>query len=164
MMRFGRPLAGFLTAGALLMGAGSATASSSNRPFTATFSGHVAMTSSATGVFDGAGRANHMGRIGTDGHAVITGPDEKTCPGGLANVHVETLTAANGDSLTITSQDVACPVALSPGAFVGTGNWTVTGGTGRFATATGAGRFDGSLDLGLGTFTITLRGNLAYGR
>jgi hypothetical protein len=161
MSKFGRPLVGFLAAGALLLAAGPATASSAERPFTATFSGRVAMPSPTTGTFDGAGLASHMGRISTDGDAVITGLDESTCPGGLANVHVETLTAANGDTLTITSLDVACPVG--PGAFEGSGHWTVTGGTGRFADATGAGTFVGSLDLGAGSFTITLKGTVALG-
>ncbi len=160
-MKLGRPLVGLLTAGVLLLAAGPAVASSSDRPFTATFVGHVAMPVPGQAVFDGAGQANHMGRIGTDGLAFVTGLDESTCPGGLANVHVETLTAANGDTLTITSLDVACPAA--PGTFDGTGHWTVTGGTGRFANATGAGSFVGTVDFGTGTFTITLNGDLALG-
>lgn len=162
MTKLGRPLVGFLTAGALLLAAGTASASKSDRPFTATFSGQVEMPVTGSAVFAGTGQANHMGRIGTDGHAQVTGLDESTCPGGLANIHVETLTAANGDTLTITSLDVACPRA-TPGQFDGTGHWTVTDGTGRFADATGAGTFDGFVDFGAGTFNITLKGTLAFG-
>ena len=161
MIKIGRPLVGLLTTGALLSATGPASASSSDRPFTATFSGHMEMPIPGSAVFDGAGHANHMGRIGTEGHALITGLDESSCDGGLANVHVETLTSANGDTLTITSHDVACPLGL--GKFQGSGHWTVTGGSGRFSDATGAGSFAGSLNLGAGTFSITLNGTLGLG-
>ena len=161
-MRLGRPLLGVLAAGPLLLAPGPAAASSSARPLTVTFAGHVEMPVFGAPVFAGGGQATHMGRVATDGYAFITGPDETTCPGGLANVHVETLTAAAGDTLTITSLDVACPVG--PAQFDGTGHWTVTGGTGRFENANGAGTFDGTLDFAAGTFSITLKGAVTFGR
>lgn len=99
-----------------------------------------------------------MGRIETGGRAYISGPDS-SCPGGVANLNVEMLTAANGDTLTISSQDVACPTG--PGRYHGTGQWTVIGGTGRFSETTGQGSYDGSADFNAGTFVIDLTGALS---
>ena len=100
-----------------------------------------------------------MGRIVTVGHALVTGFDNTNCAGGVANTNVETLTAANGDTLTITSADVACPTG--PGEYHGTGHWVVTGGTGRFSDARGDGSLDGISDFGAGTFVVCLTGAVA---
>lgn len=99
-----------------------------------------------------------MGRITSDGHANISGSGD-SCAGGLANVNVEVLTAANGDTLTVTSDDVACPTG--PGQYHGTGQWQVTGGTGRFSDTTGFGSLNGSLDFNTGTFTVDLTGSIS---
>src|SRR5947199_206208 len=72
--------------------------------------------------FVGAGTATHLGHVTTVGAVVFTGADS-TCPGRIANVNTETLTDDDGDTLTITSQDVGCPIG--PGQFHGTGEWTV---------------------------------------
>jgi hypothetical protein len=140
------------------LGAASASAASSPIPFTASFSGSAAITSPTTTSFSGTGTATQMGRIASQGHVDITGSDP-SCPGGVANVNTETLTAANGDRLTITSQDVACPTG--PGEYHGTGHWTVTSGTGRFSNATGQGSYDGTADFNAGTFVINLTGAIA---
>jgi hypothetical protein len=79
-------------------------------------------------------------------------------PDGVASVNIETLTAADGSTLTIQSNDVACPTA--PGLYQGTGHWTVTGGTGRFSGATGGGPFAGTADLNRGLFTSNPTGTL----
>ena len=68
-------------------------------------------TSDTTVSFDGAGIATHLGLSVDDGDATITGPDG-SCPGALANTHVEILPAANGDTLTITAHNVACPTGF----------------------------------------------------
>ena len=146
--------------GTLAVGANSASAASNRVAVKASFSGRAQITSQATTSFAGAGVASHMGRIVTAGHADITGFDS-SCPGGVANVNTETLIAANGDKLTIASQDVACPTG--PGQYHGTGQWTVTGGTGRFGSAAGRGTYDGSADFNATTFTITLTGTLVIG-
>ena len=57
---------------------------------------------------------------------MVTGPDS-SCPGGLANDHYETLTAANGDTLMLISYDVACPTG--PGAVPW--NWSLGGDRGN---------------------------------
>ena len=66
------------------------------------------LTSEATVSFDGTGIATHVGRSDNHADITITRPDS-SCPGGLAYTHIEALTAANGDTLTITAHNVACP-------------------------------------------------------
>ena len=154
--RFPPALVVLATVGLLLLFTASAAAGSHAVPFKADFSG-TATTSQSSSSFVGAGNASHMGHITTNGVADGFRPDS-SCPGGVANTNTETLTAANGDTLTITSQDVACPTA--PGVYHGTGQWTVTGGTGRFSGAGGQGSYDGSADFNAHTFTIDLTGTL----
>jgi hypothetical protein len=146
--------------GALLLPV-SASAATHPLPFKARFSGTAVLTSQTTGSFAGTGTATHMGRVTTVGNAVVTGITTTICPDGFANTNLntETLTAANGDTLTIASADEGCPTG--PGQYHGTGQWTVTGGTGRFSGATGDGSFDGHSDFGAGTFAIELTGTIA---
>jgi hypothetical protein len=77
-------------------------------PFTGTYSGTAVLTSSTSATFSGTGIATHLGSSTNEAYSVVTGPDS-SCPGGLANDHHETLTAANGDTLTLISYDVGCP-------------------------------------------------------
>jgi hypothetical protein len=138
-----------------------AHAAAAGIPFTATFSGAAALTSPSTSSFVGAGLATQLGQVTTAGHVLITGYDDSRCAGGIANTNVETLTAPDGDTVTVTSDDVACPI--SPGQYHGFGRWTVTGGTGRFEDASGGGSFDGHSDFNLGTFDTRLDGTLVLG-
>ena len=146
-------------AGSLVLGAAAASAQDGQLPFRASFSGQVQFTGPTTTAFQGTGTATHMGVITTNGAADVTGHDDSTCAGGIANTHRETLTAANGDTLTLVSYDVACPTG--PFQFHGTGHWTITGGTGRFAASTGEGTLDGDSDFNAGTFNIDLSGSIA---
>jgi len=152
------PAALVLAIATVVVGAGSAVASASI-PFAALFSGSAAFTSPTTTAFSGSGIATEMGAIVDAGTVQITGSDDPSCAGGIPNVHVEVLTAANGDRLRISSNDVACPVG--PGQYHGTGTWVVIGGTGRFTSATGSGTFRGVSDFVAGTFSITLTGTIA---
>jgi hypothetical protein len=124
-------------------------------PFRGYYSGTSAFTSATTVTFSGAGISTYLGSSTNEGHVVVTGPDN-SCPGGLANVNNETLTAANGDLLMFISYDVACP--MRPGVFHGTGSWVVTGGTGRFSGATGQGTIDGYSDFNQGLFSFQMTG------
>jgi hypothetical protein len=139
-------------------------ASTHQVPFHASFSGTAAFTpatpdSPATALFTGTGTASHLGRSTNVNHITVTGP--ASCPGGIANINIETLTAANGDTLVLTGDhDQGCPTG-SPGVVHGTGDWTVTGGTGRFAGATGQGTFDGGADFTQGTFSFQLTGTIS---
>jgi len=141
----------------LVVGGHAAFGSGPQVHFRATLAGSVAMTSQTTLSFIGAGTATQMGRITNAGSIVITGSDP-SCPNAIANVNTETLTTAGGDTLTIVSQDIACPTG--PGTVHGTGQWHVTGGTGRFAGTTGTGVADGGADFNAGTFTMNLTGTL----
>ncbi len=147
-----------LTGAVLVVGGHAAFASGPQVPFRVTLTGSVALTSQTTLSFIGAGTATHMGRITNVGAVVVTGSDP-SCANAIANVNTETLTTDVGDTLTIVSQDIACPTG--PGTVHGTGQWHVTGGTGRFAGTTGAGTADGGADFIAGTFTMNLTGTLA---
>lgn len=127
-------------------------------PIHGSYSGTVAFAGPDTVAFNGTGVSSHLGRGANQGIAVITGPDS-SIPGGLDNVNTETFTAANGDTLTLTSQDVAIPVA--PGVTHGTGSWKVTGGTGRFLNATGKGTIDGYADFNRGVFSFQFKGTIS---
>jgi hypothetical protein len=127
-------------------------------PFHASYSGHAVFASDTTVSFDGTGIATHLGLSVDHGDATITGPNN-SCAGGLANTHVETLTAANGDTLTITAHNVACPIGSLQ--FRGTGTWVVTGGTGRFHDVTGSGTFNGRADFATQEFSFVMSGTIA---
>jgi hypothetical protein len=147
-----------LTLAGLGLGASPASAAGSQDLFKAYFSGAVAFGSGGFPVFSGTGQASYLGKISDQGYVVITGASA-TCPGGFSNDHYETLTAANGDSLTLLSHDVACPVA--PGVYDGGGQWQVIGGTGRFSSVTGGGSLEGQSDFNRGVFYIRLTGSLS---
>ena len=135
-----------------------AAASTQQVPFSASYSGTAILTSPTSATFSGTGTATYLGASTNEGDGVVTGPDS-SCPGGLANNHYETLTAANGDTLSLISYDVGCPIG--PGQFHGIGHWVVTGGTGRFSGATGQGSFDGHSDFNLQVFALQLKGTIS---
>jgi hypothetical protein len=146
-----------LAVGAVGLAAQSAAAASRPLPFVGTYSGAAAFTSETTVSFSGNGVATLIGRSANEGRIVITGPD-RSCSGGLANIHTDTLTAANGDSLTFVAHNIACPT--EPGVFHGTGSWVITGGTGRFDGASGQGTARGRADFNEGRFRFTLTGTI----
>src|SRR5436190_6865173 len=76
------------------LGATWAHADGNQVPFRGSWSGAVVFTGPTTAVFDGTGVATHLGLGTNHGIATITGTDA-SCPGGLANTNVETLTGAN---------------------------------------------------------------------
>ena len=159
MKRKLRVLVAMLAAlGSIGLGIPAASANDHEVPLQGAYSGVVGFTESGTVYFSGTGNATHLGRSANDGEAVIAG-SSSDCPGGMANVNTETLTAANGDTLTLTSDDVACPI--SPGVFEGTGSWWVSGGTGRFSNVTGQGTIDGQSDFNQGVFEFELMGSIS---
>lgn len=74
-----------------------------------------------------------------------------------------TLTAANGDTLSLSNNGTVCEVGATganvPHTFVG--KVTITGGTGRFAHASGSGTETGG-DDGAGNSSYTLSGSITY--
>jgi hypothetical protein len=145
--RLGQTAMAVVAAGSMALGAHGAAAAGGQMSFKATLSGTAMFTSQTTVSFSGSGRATRMGQVTNDDIIVITGSDS-SCSGGIANTNTETLTDNDGDTVTITSQDVACPIG--PGQYHGTGQWTVTGGTGRFSAASGQGTIEGYFDFGAG--------------
>src|SRR6516164_2664739 len=146
--------------GTIGIGANSASAAAGHQvPFRASYSGTAAFNSATgTALFTGTGIASYLGRSTNVNHITVSGP--ASCPGGFANINVETLTAANGDTLVLTGpHDQGCPTR--PNAVHGTGHWIVTGGTGRFAGATGQGTFDGGADFNQGTFSFQPTGTIS---
>ena len=146
---------------AVLLGAGSVSAASHPAPFIVTLSGTSTLTSATSGDLVGSGHAGYMGSTTNVGH-VQAHPDEPNgkCPNGFRSTNDETFTVASGDTLSIHSEDVACP--QGPGQFLGTGHWVVTGGTGRFSGSAGQGLFAGFVDFAAGTFTIGFAGVIQY--
>jgi hypothetical protein len=156
-----RTISMLLAIGAIWLSAHPAVAAGPQVPFRGTYSGSAAFTSETTVSFSGTGVSTIIGRSANEGRIVITGPDG-SCPGGLANVHTDTITAANGDSLTFTAHDIACPT--SPGVFHGAGKFVIAGGTGRFGGATGKGTVAGSANFNEGKFRFTLTGTISAPR
>ena len=144
------------------IGANSASAAAVHQvPFRASYSGTAAFNSATgTALFTGTGIASYLGRSTNVNNITVSGLGGCPGGGGFANKNVETLTAANGDTLMLTGpHDQGCPIG--PNAIHGTGDWTVTGGTGRFAGATGQGTFDGGADFNQGTFSFQLTGTIS---
>jgi hypothetical protein len=68
------------------------------------------------------------------------------------------LTAATGDSITITAHHVACPIDVMQ--FRGSGHWVVTAGTGRFDDATGSGVINGGANFVTQKFSFVMSGTI----
>ena len=161
------PLVAFLALGLAGMSATAASAAARAGapavPFKYSVSGTVTLTSppppgpGSTLTLTGAGNASHLGKASYKGSVVI---DTISGTGVITDTLTETLTAANGETLTILCHQVATPV--SSGVYKGTDQWTVTGGTGRFRGATGSGSGNTHIDLNTHTFTKAETGTIAY--
>jgi hypothetical protein len=138
-----------------LMVSGPAYAASNQIPINGSFSGTVTFTSSTTAVLSGSGIADQLGLTAYAGNVSDLAPT----PTGFTDLLVETLTAANGDTITILCHQVA--VQKSPGVLEGTDQWIVVSGTGRFSGATGSGTGVTFVDLNRGTFSKQLIGTIS---
>jgi hypothetical protein len=129
-------------------------------PFRGSYAGTIAVDGNGASSFSGAGQAAQLGPSTSQGHIVYT-----TAPASLAgdipHDDFETLTFADGDSFTIVSHDVACPIG--PKQYDCSGNWEVVAGsgTGRLTGVTGQGTFDGHSDYDQGVFNMELTGTLS---
>jgi hypothetical protein len=132
----------------------SARADDSPSPLKASVSGTVSLTSESTFQLAGTVKANRIGNMkGYQANGTFTSPTTDTL--------TETLTAANGDTLTILCNQVIEETGV-PGVLHGTDTWTVIGGTGRFSNATGSGTGETNVDLNAGTFTKQMTGVISY--
>jgi len=171
-------LAALVAAALCLAFAAPVAAKNPVRPFAGMWSTHDTLVGLPTGVpapdcpsaavlrqyGTGEGVFTHLGRTAVSfTHCTYLG----TGLDGTFDLGVVTLTAANGDTLTLRDQGtfVLTPntVAVPPYASsrVQT-RWWVTGGTGRFAHATGSGMGSGSTDEIANTMTLFLWGRLTY--
>jgi hypothetical protein len=156
----GRRFAGMLAATIVVMAlAAMPVVAQEQLPFSGTYRGTVAFTSPTSGAFQGSGTASYLGKSTIVGTVQAVGP-ASSCSDGFAAQHTVTLTAANGDQLSLVVTDDSCQVA--PGMYEGTGTYEITGGTGRFAGATGSGTFDGRGDFNTGTFLQTFNGTISF--
>jgi hypothetical protein len=141
-------LAALLIAGPATSGA---SAAGLPAPFFASVSGVAQLTSPSTGTFTGSGFATYLGYVRETG-GVVAHFDQpsSTCANGFASTNTETFTARSGDTLSLESTDVTCPIGdpRTTTQFRGTGHWVVTGGTGRYADVTGSGRYAGYANFG----------------
>jgi hypothetical protein len=124
---------------AALIATGSAGAGAEETPFSGTFVGTISGSpcGSLTICLEGtlAGVATHLGRATLEKRAVVH-ITFVPCPGGTEVAYSETVTvtAANGDTLELAGDGVAC---TGGGSSSGSGALAVTGGTGRFQGARG---------------------------
>ena len=97
----------------------------------------------------GTGNATHVGRL------QISGPSQIDFTSFLQS-GVSTLTAANGDTLTISFAGTFTPEGPDPAGPVSfEGHWKVISGTGRFEAASGTGTYTGGAAGSSGTLILT---------
>ena len=148
-------LAATVSLGVVGLGASAASAATSAVPFGFAVSGTASLAGSAV-TLNGAGLASSLGIVSYKATGMITGDNPTT--GVITDTLTETLTAANGSTVTIVCHQVATPI--SSGVYNGIDHWTVTGGTGTFSRATGSGAGDTHVNLNLGTFTKVESGTI----
>ena len=133
-------------------------------PFKAHYSGTFVPTDTGFTV-GGMGRATQLGNSNNQGTVVIQSQPNPACPTtGFVVTNDETLTAANGDQVTLSILDMPCTVAGEPGIYDGVSTYHITGGSGRFAGASGHGTFDGRGNFNVPnnfTFTYTFDGTIS---
>jgi hypothetical protein len=114
------------------------------------------------------GAASQLGRVsgrGTDCINIVGGSPNLPVFA-FANGEL-TLTAANGDQLTVTYSGAFTPTTNDPtnpqaAIYAITGTFQVTGGTGRFANATGQGVLNGSENTRTFQGHLELTGTISY--
>ena len=152
------PLVAILALGLVATGANAASAAEPTVPFKASVSGTLSPTSPTTFALAGTGSASHLGNLKSyAANVVITSGTVGVTD--VTDTLTETLTAANGDTLTLFCTQTA---TLSSGVYHGTDRWTVIGGTGRFSGATGSGTGTTTVYLGTSTFTKQMTGSISY--
>ncbi len=144
-----------------LLGAFPAAFATHSRPYNGSFSGSFTFTSSTTAAISGTGHELHLGKIMFVAMSTTTGQSE--C-GGFTARELDTTTAANGDEVFISGNDVFCPTS-NPHVFHLTASNTITGGTGRFAHASGLATSKVTVvetSMTSGTFSGTFTGTINY--
>ena len=110
------------------------------------------------GDITGSGHGSHLGKIG-ESAAIVSYLSTPLGGGCFPETRTTTLTAANGDELTLAAAGTNCPT--SPTTVAASDTFTVTGGTGRFVGASGSGTVSATVDLATSTAVVTLSGVLS---
>jgi hypothetical protein len=139
--------------------AGSAQADSSSRPLY----GNFASTCSGSGTCDTfAGQLSHLGNFTGE----ITGftPDGSSgcTETGAAGCTTATWTAANGDTVSVSSVFYITGYDSSTGLYTFSQSIHVSGGTGRFTDATGAATATGETSATFSTYYGNVSGTIGY--
>ncbi len=154
------------------LGMGASPAIAADLPVVVSISGAVAPgTQPGTFMLTASGFSSALGNITYTGSVQITSviPDASMPPDtlALADTLMETLTLANGDTLTLLCLQSA--VRISPDVsgyglpnvvYRGSDRWSVSNGTGQFKNAAGAGTGDTYVDLTNGRFIKVLSGTI----
>lgn len=152
------PVIAIITLGFAGMGANSVGAGNPPVPFKSSVSGTLTSTGPSTVKLTGTGNASHLGRIDYNGTVQIS----SQTPTQITDDLTETLTAANGDKLTLLCHQVA-NLTSQKGVYESTADqWTVISGTGRFSGATGSGSGTTHVDFNSNTFTKDCTGTITY--
>jgi hypothetical protein len=129
--------------------------------FSAAYSGSIAFTGPASATYTGSGTGTYVGTSQVQGTLqVFSGA--VSCPGtGFNTRHNDTITAANGDSLSVMIAAVACETPPGSQVYQSEGTYVITGGTGRFSGASGQGTVVGQADFTTHTFSLSFSGSIA---
>jgi hypothetical protein len=122
--------------------------------FTATLCSPTLLCISATG----SGQAAHLGET-SESAVVVSDLASNPAPGCHTETRTTTLTAANGDQVTMDATGQNC--SISPTTVTAVDSYVVTGGTGRYSGATGSGTTRASIDLASGIAVVTFSGTLS---
>ena len=109
----------------------------------------------------GTGYATHLGAVTEDAHVTIDVNPAHAQNGCAPETRNTSLTAANGDSITMTGTGLTRCSPTSPDA---NDNYTITGGSGRFAGASGSGSESNSHAFtgpGVGVASVTYDGDIS---
>jgi Matrixin len=131
------------------------------RDFSATYTGSIAFTSSSTAAFTASGTGTYIGQSQVQGNVGVL-PGTVSCPGTSFNtLHVDIITASNGDLLNLVGIDVSCETPPGSQVYHSVGTFTISYGTGRFEDVLGQGTIDAHADFTTHAFSITYAGTVA---
>jgi hypothetical protein len=125
--------------------------------FHLSYSGSIVFAAAYTG----SGTGTDVGVSQVQG-AVQVFPGTISCPGtSFTTQHQDTITTANGDSLSVVIFAVACETAPGSPVYHSEGIYEILGRTGQFAGKFGQGTVEGQDDLTTHTFSLTFSGTWA---
>ncbi len=106
----------------------------------------------------GSGHATHLGQIKVTAF-VVSNLASNAGPGCVTEMRQTTLTAANGDTITLDATGVNCATGRTTVTAVDT--YQVVGGTGRFSRARGSGTITAIINVARRTAVATFSGLLS---